>query len=364
MVRIISRLTWPALACCVLLVLPAAAGLAAPFVESRNAQCVAFSPDGKLIATGVSGQANGQFPPRPHPRPRKSGVVVLWDIASGKLLHRMETFGDLTKLRFSPDGSKLAYSRLFKTDDGVALNEVRVWDVKTGRTLHTFDRCYGFAFAPAGKSIAVLSRSRCNLFDMTSWTRRGEVKPLGKSVSITFSPDGKQLAGIGRTGQAYFIRLCDVASGRELRKSTSFKQPFYTIVFSPDGQRIASGHAGGHVLVWNAADLKPSARFNALTGELQHPFFSPDGSMLAAGGQSKGDVVMWNLSTGKEVRRFTHKRGSFHTFSRRKADAIHRPESDPTRFAFSPDGESFLAGCHGSILRLISTGRDVRRFGD
>ncbi|MCH8922624.1 MAG: PD40 domain-containing protein [Planctomycetes bacterium] len=339
-------------------------GLAAPFVESRNAQCVAFSPNGKLVATGVSGQSNGQFPPRPHPRPRKSGVVMVWDVASGKLLHRVETFGDLTKVRFSPDGSKLAYSRLFETDDGVALNEVRVWDVKTGRTLHVFDRCYGFAFAPDGKTIAVLSRSRCNLFDTASWTKSSAVKPLGKSVSIVFSPDGKQLAGIGRDGEAYFIRLCDVAGGRELRKSTGFKQPFYTIVFSPSGQSIVSGHAGGNVLVWNVADLKPSARYNAGSNELQHPFFSPDGSMLAAGGQSQGNVVMWNLSTGKEVRRFTHKRGSFHTYARRKAEETHRPESDPTRFAFSPDGESFLAGCHGGILRLISTGRDVRRFGD
>jgi Tol biopolymer transport system component len=246
---------WCALACCVLVVLPAGRGLGAPFVESRNAQCVAFSPDGKLVATGVSGQSNGQFPPRPHPRPRKSGVVVLWDVASGELVHRVETFGDLTKVRFSPDGSKLAYSRLFETDDGVALNEVRVWDVKTGRTLHTFDRCYGFAFAPDGKTIAVLSRSRCNVFDTTDWTKRGEVKPLGKSVSIVFSPDGKQLAGIGREGEAYFIRLCDVAGGRELRKSTGFKKPFYTIVFSPGGQSIASGHAGGNVLVWNTADV-------------------------------------------------------------------------------------------------------------
>src|SRR5262245_48487014 len=71
---------------------------AAPFVPSRDAHCVAISPDAKLVAIGISGQSNSEFPPRPHPNPRKSAVVQLFEVASHKRLRRMETFGDLTRI--------------------------------------------------------------------------------------------------------------------------------------------------------------------------------------------------------------------------------------------------------------------------
>src|SRR6185503_11740804 len=88
---------------------------AAPFVPARDPQVVAFAPGGTMIATGCSGLTDGSFPPRPHPDVRKCGVVALWDIASRKRLFRWETFGDLTKLAFSPDGTMLAASRLYET---------------------------------------------------------------------------------------------------------------------------------------------------------------------------------------------------------------------------------------------------------
>src|SRR5690349_9057333 len=86
---------------------------AAPFVPARDPQVVAFAPGGTMIATGCSGLTDGSFPPRPHPDVRKCGVVAIWDIATRKRLFRWETYGDLTKLSFSPDGTLLAACRLF-----------------------------------------------------------------------------------------------------------------------------------------------------------------------------------------------------------------------------------------------------------
>ncbi|MGE0761335.1 MAG: hypothetical protein AB7O38_30255, partial [Pirellulaceae bacterium] len=65
---------------------------AAPFVPPRDAHAVAFSPDGRLVVVGISGQSNGEFPPRPHPSPRKCGVVQWFDIAHQRRLRRIETF--------------------------------------------------------------------------------------------------------------------------------------------------------------------------------------------------------------------------------------------------------------------------------
>src|SRR5262245_63784623 len=103
--------------------------LAAPFVPARDPQVVAFAPGGTMVATGCSGLSDGSFPPRPHPDVRKCGVVAVWDVSTRKRLFRWETFGDFTKLAFSPDGRLLAVSRLFATADGIELDEVRLWDV-------------------------------------------------------------------------------------------------------------------------------------------------------------------------------------------------------------------------------------------
>src|SRR3954463_3945439 len=80
---------------------------AAPFVPPRDPQVVAFAPGGTMVATGCSGLSDGNFPPRPHPDVRKCGIVAVLDISTRKRLFRWETFGDFTKLAFSPDGSLL-----------------------------------------------------------------------------------------------------------------------------------------------------------------------------------------------------------------------------------------------------------------
>src|SRR6476660_4753344 len=117
---------------------------AAPFVPARDPQVVAFAPGGTMVATGCSGMSDGKFPPRPHPDVRKCGIVSVWDVASRKRLFRWETFGDFTKLAFSPDGQLLAACRLFASNDGVELDEVRLWDVTSGRLVKVLYRCHGF----------------------------------------------------------------------------------------------------------------------------------------------------------------------------------------------------------------------------
>src|SRR5262245_52619385 len=160
----------------------APAAWAAPFVPAGDPQVVAFAPGGTMVATGCSGLSDGTFPPRPHPDVRKCGVVAVWDVASRKRLFRWETFGDFTKLAFSPDGRLLAACRLFATDDGVELNEVRLWDVTTGRLVKSLDRCHGFDFSPDARQLTVLSRTKCVVYDLKDWGKERLVKPLGESV--------------------------------------------------------------------------------------------------------------------------------------------------------------------------------------
>jgi WD40 repeat protein len=327
---------------------------------------VAFSPDGSLVALGFSGLSNGEFPPRPHPDVRKTGCVQIHDAVSGKRLRRIETYGDLVDLRFSPDGKYLAMSRLFATADNLQLDEVRVWTTVDGRLAGAFDRCHGFAFAPEGSKLIVLGRKRCAEFDLATSQRLRTIDALESALSVQFA-DPSRLVGIVRSNDQparYAMRLVDANSGKQLAESTFLDQPFYSVAVSPDGRLLATGFAGGIVLLWDEARLEPLAKLETGTRGIAHPFFSPDGELLAAGDQTSGDVVIWRSSGGPELHRYTFENGGFRPHYARPESARERPERDPARFVFSPGSEAFLAGPYGGIVRLVSSGQDVRRFGE
>lgn len=346
---------------CLLLASPVPA---APFVPKRDAHCVAYSPDGKLVAIAFSGQSNEQFPPGPHPNPRKCGVVQWFDVASGRRLQRKETFGDITQVAFSPDGRYVAAARLYSTLDRIALNEVHVWLVATGATEFVFDRCQAFAFLPTSDEILVTSRRRCVAYQLSDGTKAESIEPLAGALTICCAPNGRKLAAVMANSNEVFVRVVERSPGAVPVDSQRFSTPFYTVTFSPNGNQLATGHAGGNVLLWDAATLAVIGRFQTGGPGIQQPFFSPDGQLLAAGDQTNSDVVFWDRQDGREVRRYTFKQGSLHSYHARSGDLPIAPEKSPQRFAFSPDSQAFLAGPYGGIIRLVSTGQDVQHFGE
>lgn len=333
----------------------------APFVPQRNAQGVAVSADGRLVATAKSGMSNSEFPPRPHPTIEKCGLIQVWDAASGKMLARMQTYGDFTRLRFSPDGSRLVSCRLYTPGDGLEMSEVQVWDVATGKSLQAFDRCHGFAISPAGDTLAVLSRTRCVLYDAATFEKVKQIEPLGRAISIEFTPDGSSLLGIQPVGDRFQIIRCDVASRQVVARSSEVDGAFYTLAMAPAQPLVATGHPG-MIVLWDRQGLTPVRKFETLDRGLQYPFLSPTGQWLGAGSQTTGDVEFFDLEVGKSLQRYTFQRGTLHTYHPRTDNDRICPERDPGRFVFLPDGESFLAGCFGGMVRLVSNGQEVRRF--
>lgn len=336
--------------------------VAQPFVPARNAQCVAFSPEGDLLATGISGMSNDASPLRPHPSPRKCAEIKIWDAETYERLRRLEWYGDITRLAFSPDGKRLAGARLFRTIDGLDLNQVHVWDVETGDTVRAFERTHAFDFSPDGQTIVVVSRRSCSSFDLDSGERRMRYKPLGGALSVRYTPDGKQLVGIVQSEDGYQLVSCDTQTGEMVAEGVAFEEPFYSLEISRHGALIATGHDGGNVLVWKVDGLQPLKRFQSGATSRQRPVFSPDGKTIACCGQAKSEVAFFDVASGREIRRMRYDRGTFATYFRRDREETLRPESDPARFAFSPDGTLFFAGCYGGILRRMDTGNEVKRL--
>jgi RNA polymerase sigma factor (sigma-70 family) len=160
--------------------------------------------------------------------------------------------------------------------------------------------------------------------------------------SVAFAPDGKALASTGGDGR---VRLWDPATGQEVRQLDRRPQREATFaVFSPDGKTLAAGgpqerRAGAKaetrpVYLWDVASGKEVRRLPGHEGSLCSAAFAPDGKTLAAATQ-EGTVRFWDLSTGKEVRQ-VHGGGG--------------------RIAFSPDGK-LLASAGGS-MRIAPNGKD------
>jgi WD40 repeat protein len=345
----------------VALSLLAGAAQAAPFVPARHAQVVAWSPDGAAVATGVSGLSDGAFPPRPHPDVRKCAVLALWDAVTGKQLWRSESFGDFTRVAFSPDGAFVAASRLFASDDGVFMPEVQVFRAEDGQRVQALKGCQAFAFSPDAKTLAVATPRKCVLYDIVGWKRGRTIEPLGGAFALRFADDA-ELVGICPAGDGCQLIAADAKTGEQLHAAAPQAEPFYSLAISPKDGMLATGHEGA-VALWNGKTLELLGRIETGEPGFAHPFFSPDG-LLAAGCQGRGDVIVWDLGQRKEVHRYTFEKGGLKThFTRGQRERFH-PERDPARYAFSPTGEAFLAGPYGGIIRLVAGGQEVRRFGE
>jgi WD40 repeat protein len=102
--------------------------------HTGSLEAVAFSPDGKTLATSSS-----------------DSTVRLWDVSTGKLRHTLEGHsGEIDSIAFSPDGRVLVSGSKDRT--------IKVWDAATGRLQRTLtahaDRVESLAFSRDGRTLA------------------------------------------------------------------------------------------------------------------------------------------------------------------------------------------------------------------
>jgi len=156
---------------------------------------LAFSPDGKRLATGS-----------------EDARITLLDPVSGKTIRSsIGHASTVLALAFSPDGKRLASAGHDRT--------VKIWGTASGKELLTLGvhagPVHALVFSPDGKSVATaIDASHIRLWDATTGAAlRTLKKDKGEVLSLAFSPDGKRLAAGSREG---FVNQWDLASGKKL----------------------------------------------------------------------------------------------------------------------------------------------------
>ena len=240
---------------------------------------VAFSPDGKRLASASQGQA-----------------VILWDVESRKPLATLEGHkGAVYGVAFSPDGKRLASASQDQT--------VILWDVDSHKPLATLeghkDAVYGVAFSPDGKRLASASQDQTViLWDVDNHKPLATLEvQTGTVYGVAFSPEGKRLASAIDDGT---VILWNVDSGQRLATLEGHTAEVYGVAFSPDGQRLASASFDKTVILWDVDRCKRLATLEGHKDQVLDVAFSPDGKRLASASEDKA-VILWDVDSRKPL---------------------------------------------------------------
>jgi WD40 repeat protein len=333
--------------------------------HTAGVRSVAFSPDGKYLASGSD-----------------DGTVRIVEADTGELHSLLRTDMDrvrVTGVLFTPEGRRLILRRSSRP-------QIQVWDVSEGRKVREI-RLTGdplaVAVSPDGRWLALQTRESLHLWDLQdgkevfSWRdahdydfhyfleQQFNLSVMGHewSPDVAFSPDGRQLACGSWRGP---IRLRDVPSGQELAcwsghtclvtglsfapdgrlASCSLDQELRVwspggqeiqrlpdavgrrprLAFSPDGRHLGWMNPDGNPTVTRTVDWQ-SAAFLGHAAEVTSLDFSPDGKWLASASRD-GNVRLWDLSLRRYPRLLTGtpdreilpqaERGKHFTFSSRE----------------------------------------------
>ncbi|MEV0387542.1 WD40 repeat domain-containing protein [Nonomuraea sp. NPDC050643] len=312
--------------------------LGAPMDTGDAVRAMEFGPDGRTLATSSA-----------------VGTVRLWDVAArrqrGATLGRAGSVrGSVNEVAFTPDGRRLVTAGADDT--------VRIWDTATHRQIgkaltgHTGD-INDMSLSPDGSTLATMSADRT----IRLWSLAGR-KQIGGALhepgngrgftAMAFSPDGTRLATAGTDG---LTRLWDTARRRLVGPALTGRRSDLTrMAFSPDGRTLAAAGREGRVWLWDP-------RVHRQIGpELPAGYgvaFSPDGRTLAA----SDPMAAFGAKGADRAVRFWDVAG------RREAGRRLRPKDDPlpgesasvyaTRF--SRDGRALATASNDGTIRLWDT---------
>ena len=355
----------------------------------RNIYPLAWSPDGKTIATGGKDR-NG---------------IDIWNADTGELLITLFAGLDLqtrTALTYSPDGKTIAMvtfdgaikvliqttrsilkgnsaaarkaqghispypialspdrKSIAATDDDDSGN-VKIWNIQTGELLKTLKlpkkrtrKFKSIAYSPNGDTLVTVSEvgdGRYGKDTLKLWNAKTGVliKNLGRrpgSLNLSgslnlyslYSPDGKTIASAFENRRDS-VRIWNVKTGAVLHSIKVYNDDMTAMAWNPNGDTLVTAQHDGLEIdtlkLWNTKTGKFIKNLKLGVLYVTSLTYSPDGKTIAAANLSQKTIELWNAKTGATIKTLEG-----HT---KKVNSI----------AYSPDGKMIVTGSDDATLKV------------
>ncbi|MBH8564854.1 hypothetical protein I8748_22170 [Nostoc sp. CENA67] len=291
--------------------------------HEQEVNCLAFSPDGKFIVSGSI-----------------DGILCLWDLQGNLITQPWQGHEEgIIAVAFSSNG-ELIVSVSF---DGT----VCLWDLQGNAITQPWrghkEGLISVTFSPNSDGCANPSGVRIISvgFDGTVclWDLQGNTiaqpwhKHEAKIICIAFSPDSKFI--VSGTSDST-VRLWDIQGNPIGQPWRGHEGRVNSVAFSPDGKFIISGSCDRTIRLWDIEGNSITQPWRGHEGQVNSLAFSPDGKLIISGGDKT--VRLWELDQ---------------ILQERVIGRSHRKyENWINSVAFSPDGNWIVSASNDSTVRL------------
>lgn len=326
-----------------------------------------FSPDGKRVLTASL-----------------DGTAIIYQVSTGKKEFDISAHSDkIYSAIFSPDGKFI----LTSSSDLTA----RIFDATDGRQIRIFSNHSSSVNSAVFSLDGKLVLTACNdgsmrVFDVNTGTELILLKTnKGELSNAMFSPDDRNILVYGSDS---IVSVFNANTGIEIQQLIGHSGIILSANYSSNGEMIATSSVDASAKIFSSEDgrelrtLEPYRR-----GYINSVSFSPDSRfVLTAGGFEDFSTRLFEVSTGKEIRTWSHSKGEIYSSEFRsdgkmiitsgsdKTAHINSISSDEVihvlsgnsvginNMAISPDGKFVLSVIDDSELRLfeIESGKEVK----